>query len=149
MPKVAARSRGGKGLGGRGRGVRRGRGGRGGRARMSSAKPPEASMMEEEEEDEGDDLEEHEAAEGPQSDAGDNVVDPAGWMDAADEGGEGDGENMDDYSHYYPGSRGPPPGYFRDHPMHAHRGFGPSYYPHGYPPPYNQPPYHPPTSDHV
>uniref|UniRef100_A0A0G4FTR0 Nuclease-associated modular DNA-binding 1 domain-containing protein n=1 Tax=Chromera velia CCMP2878 TaxID=1169474 RepID=A0A0G4FTR0_9ALVE len=137
MPKVAARGRGGKGLG-RGRG--RGRGGRGGRARMSSTKPP---VMEEEEEDEGDDLEEQEAADGYQSDA---EMDPSGWIDGADEGGEGDWENVgDDYSHYHPGPWGPPPGYFRDHPMHAHRGFGPSYYPHHYPP-YNQPPYHPPTS---
>uniref|UniRef100_A0A0G4FRR6 Nuclease-associated modular DNA-binding 1 domain-containing protein n=1 Tax=Chromera velia CCMP2878 TaxID=1169474 RepID=A0A0G4FRR6_9ALVE len=137
MPKVAAKGRGGKGLG-RGRG--RGRGGRGGRARMSSTKPP---VMEEEEEDEGDDLEEQEAAGGYQSDA---EMDPSGWIDGADEGGEGDWENVgDDYSHYHPGPWAPPPGYFRDHPMHAHRGFGPSYYPHRYPP-YNQPPYHPPTS---
>uniref|UniRef100_A0A0G4G167 Nuclease-associated modular DNA-binding 1 domain-containing protein n=1 Tax=Chromera velia CCMP2878 TaxID=1169474 RepID=A0A0G4G167_9ALVE len=147
MPKVATRGRGGKGLGGRGR--RRGRGGWGRRGRMSSAKPREASVMEEEEEDdEGEDLEEQEAAEGSQSDAADNVMDPAGWMDAADEGGEGDWENMgDDYSHYHPSPRVTPPGYFRDHPMHTHRGFGPSYCPpaHRYPP-YNQLPYHPPTS---
>uniref|UniRef100_A0A0G4FKD5 Nuclease-associated modular DNA-binding 1 domain-containing protein n=1 Tax=Chromera velia CCMP2878 TaxID=1169474 RepID=A0A0G4FKD5_9ALVE len=126
MPKVAARGRGGKGLG-RGRG--RGRGGRGGRARKSSTKPP---VMEEEQE----------ASDGYQSDA---EMDPSGWMDGADEGGEGDWDNVDDHSHYHPDPWGPPPGYFRDHPMHAHRGFGPSYYPHHYPP-YNQPPYHPPTS---
>uniref|UniRef100_A0A0G4FAS3 Uncharacterized protein n=1 Tax=Chromera velia CCMP2878 TaxID=1169474 RepID=A0A0G4FAS3_9ALVE len=58
---------------------------------------------------------------------------------------EGDWENEDEYSYYHPGPWGPPPGYFRDHPMHAHRGFGPSYYLHRYSP-YNQPPYHPPTS---